>query len=83
MPADRIDDVIFAQCYPTMDAPAVGRVIALDAGLPVEVPGWQLDRRRGSGLQAVINASMQVATGASDVVIAGGTESMSNAPLFQ
>ncbi|ASV84851.1 acetyl-CoA C-acetyltransferase family protein [Ochrobactrum quorumnocens] len=81
-PADRIDDVIFAQCYPTMDAPAVGRVIALDAGLPVEVPGWQLDRRCGSGLQAVINASMQVATGASDVVLAGGTESMSNAPFY-
>src|SRR4051794_28951853 len=66
--AERVDDVIFAQCYPTMDAPAFGRVIALDAGLPIEVPGLQLDRRCGSGLQAVIYATMQVATGASDVV---------------
>ncbi|MFW6028375.1 MAG: acetyl-CoA C-acetyltransferase [bacterium] len=77
-----VDDVIFAQCYPSMDAPALGRVVGLDAGLPVEVGGMQLDRRCGSGLQAVINASMQVATGASDVVIAGGAESMSNAPFY-
>ena len=77
-----VDDVIFAHCYPSMDAPALGRVVALDAGLPVSVGGVQLDRRCGSGLQAVINATMQVATGASDVVIAGGAESMSRAPLY-
>jgi acetyl-CoA C-acetyltransferase len=77
-----VDDVIFAQCYPSMDAPALGRVVALDAGLPVEVAGLQLDRRCGSGLQSIINATMQVATGASDVVIAGGAESMSRAPLY-
>jgi acetyl-CoA C-acetyltransferase len=77
-----VDDVIFAHCYPSMDAPALGRVAALDAGLPVEVGGLQLDRRCGSGLQAVINATMQVATGASDVVIAGGAESMSRAPIY-
>jgi acetyl-CoA C-acetyltransferase len=77
-----VDDVIFAQCYPSMDAPALGRVAALDAGLPVEVGGLQLDRRCGSGLQAVINATMQVATGACDVVIAGGADSMSRAPLY-
>ncbi|HEX3707868.1 MAG TPA: acetyl-CoA C-acetyltransferase [Mycobacteriales bacterium] len=82
MPGDRVDDVIFAQCYPTMEAPAVGRVAALDAGLPTEVGGLQLDRRCGSGLQAVIIAAMEVATGAADLVIAGGCESMSNAPLF-
>lgn len=79
---DRVDDVIFAQCYPTMDAPAVGRVVALDAGLPIETCGYQIDRRCGSGLQAIINAVMQVATGGSDVVIAGGAESMSNAPFY-
>ena len=82
IPAGRVDDVLFAQCYPTMDAPALGRVVALDAGLPIEVGGLQLDRRCGSGLQAVAYAVMQVATGASDVVIAGGAESMSNAPFY-
>ncbi|MBO0333901.1 acetyl-CoA C-acetyltransferase [Sneathiella sp. CAU 1612] len=79
---DRVEDVIFAQCYPTMDAPALGRVVGLDAGLPISVGGYQLDRRCGSGLQAIINAVMQVATGGSSVVIAGGAESMSNAPFY-
>ena len=79
---DRVDDVLFAQCYPSMDAPALGRVVGLDAGLPIGVGGLQLDRRCGSGLQAVIYAAMQVATGASDAVIAGGAESMSRAPFY-
>jgi acetyl-CoA C-acetyltransferase len=77
-----IDDVIFGQCYPNGEAPALGRVAALDAGLPVEVPGVQLDRRCGSGLQAVIWAVMQVQTGTSDVVLAGGAESMSQVEFY-
>lgn len=82
LPKSTVDDVLFAQCYASMDAPALGRVVALDAGLPIDVGGLQLDRRCGSGLQATIYAAMQVATGASDVVIAGGAESMSNAPFY-
>ncbi|WP_394618065.1 acetyl-CoA C-acetyltransferase [Lentzea sp. JNUCC 0626] len=74
-----VDDLILGHCYPTMDAPAIGRVVALDAGLGVGVPGVQLDRRCGSGLQAVLNAAMAVQTGAQDLVLAGGVESMSNA----
>ena len=77
-----VDDVIFGNVYPSSEAPAIGRVVALDAGLPVEVPGIQIDRRCGSGLQAVIYAAMQVQTGASDVVIAGGAESMSRATHY-
>ena len=82
LPAEVVEDCIFAQCYPTMEAPAFGRMIALDAGLTTSTGGYQIDRRCGSGLQAVINAVMQVATGANDVIIAGGAESMSNAPFF-
>lgn len=82
IPREQIDDVIFAQCYPTMDAPALGRVVALDSGLPIDVAGLQIDRRCGSGLQAVIYAAMQVATGASEIVLAGGAESMSSAPFY-
>ena len=82
LPANAIEDVIFAQCYPTMEAPAVGRVVALDCGLPISTPGLQIDRRCGSGLQAVIYAAMQVATGGADLVVAGGAESMSNAAFF-
>lgn len=78
----RIDDVLFGQCYPNGEAPAIGRVAALDAGLPVTVPGLQLDRRCGSGLQAVIDAAMRVQTGACDLVIAGGVESMSRAEYY-
>lgn len=73
----RPDDVVFGQCYPSGEAPPLGRVAALDAGLGIEVPGLQLDRRCGSGLQAVLDAAMRVQTGVADVVIAGGAESMS------
>jgi acetyl-CoA C-acetyltransferase len=72
-----VDDVLFGQCYPSGEAPALGRVAALDAGLPVTTPGLQIDRRCGSGLQAILYAAMQVQTGVSDLVIAGGSESMS------
>ncbi len=82
LPVDEVDDVLFAQCYPSMDAPALGRVVALDAGLPIETGGLQIDRRCGSGLQALIYAVMQVQTGGSDLVLAGGAESMSNAPFY-
>ena len=82
LPPESVDDVLLGHCYPTMDAPALGRVAALDAGLPVTASGIQLDRRCGSGLQAVIYAAMQVSSGTSDVVLAGGAESMSNAPFY-
>src|ERR1700722_12570815 len=64
------DDVILGQCYPNAEAPAIGRVAALDAGLPAEVPGIQLDRRCGSGLQAIMLGCMEVQTGAADLVLA-------------
>jgi acetyl-CoA C-acetyltransferase len=82
LPGEAVEDCLFAQCYPTMEAPAFGRMVALDAGLTTSTGGYQIDRRCGSGLQAVINGVMQVATGANDLVIAGGAESMSNAPFF-
>ena len=78
----RIDDVVFAQGYGNAEAPAIGRWGALAAGLPIAVPGYQLDRRCGSGLQAVIDAAMMVQTGAADMVLAGGCESMSNAEFY-
>jgi acetyl-CoA C-acetyltransferase len=77
-----VDDCIFGQCYPNMDAPAIGRVAAMAAGLPVEVPGFQVDRRCGSGLLAICTAAMQVQTGVAEVVIAGGVESMSTADFY-
>ncbi len=73
-----VDDVVLGQGYANGESPAIGRIAALDAGLGTGVPGLQLDRRCGSGLQAVLYAAGQVATGAARVVVAGGAESMSN-----
>ncbi len=74
---ERIEDVVLGHAYPSSDAPALGRVAALDAGLPVSVPGFELDRRCGSGLFAMIHAGSAVATETSDLILAGGAESMS------
>jgi acetyl-CoA C-acetyltransferase len=78
----RIDDVVFAQSYANSEAPCIGRWAALAAGLPIEVPGMQLDRRCGGGLQALMTAAMMVQSGAADVVLAGGVESMSNIEYY-
>ena len=82
LPGDAVDDVVLGHSYPAMEAPAIGRTVALDAGLPVTATGVQIDRRCGSGLQAVLYAAMQVQTGVSEVLLAGGAESMSSAPFY-
>lgn len=79
---DAVEDVILGHCYPNSEAPAIGRVVAMDAGLPVIVPGMQVDRRCGSGLQAVIQACLQIASGDNDLVVAGGAESMTNVAFY-
>ncbi|SER85297.1 acetyl-CoA C-acetyltransferase [Mycolicibacterium nivoides] len=79
---EQVQDMILGHCYPNSEAPAIGRVVALDAGLPVTVPGMQVDRRCGSGLQAVIQACLQVRSGDNDLVVAGGAESMSNVAFY-
>ncbi|WP_158969735.1 acetyl-CoA C-acetyltransferase [Chachezhania sediminis] len=73
----QIEDLVFAQSYANSETPCIGRWLALSAGLPIEVPGMQLDRRCGGGLQSIATAAMMVETGACDVVLAGGVESMS------
>ncbi len=82
LPPAEIEDVILGQGYPNGEAPAIGRVAALDAGLPIEVPGLQLDRRCGAGLQAIMLGCMEVQTGAAELVLAGGAESMSQAEFY-
>ena len=78
----KVDDVILGHGYPSGENPAIGRLASLKAGLPIEVPGYQLDRRCSSGLQAILNASMLIQTENADVVIAGGAESMSSAEFY-
>jgi acetyl-CoA C-acetyltransferase len=77
-----IDDVILGHGYASGEEPAIGRLCALKAGLPIEVPGYQLDRRCSSGLQSILNAAMMVQTNNADVVLAGGTESMSRVEFY-
>ncbi len=82
IPADRVDDVI-AGCANQAgeDNRNVARMAALLAGLPVAVPGITVNRLCGSGMQAVADAARLVATGEAELVIAGGVEQMSRAPL--
>ncbi len=79
---ERVDEVILGHSYPSGENPAIGRLCALKSDLPIEVSGYQLDRRCSSGLQAILNASMLVQTENADVVIAGGVESMSNVEYY-
>ena len=82
IPAERVDDVIFGCANQAgEDNRNVARMAALLAGLPVSVPGITVNRLCGSGMQAVADAARLVALGEADLVIAGGVEQMSRAPL--
>jgi len=77
-----LDEVIFGQAKQSTDAPNLARVAALRAGIPLEVPAYTVMRQCGSGLQAVNNAAEAIMCGRADMIVAGGTESMSNAPYY-
>lgn len=77
-----VDEVIMGQAKQSQDQSNVARLAALRAGLPVTVTGYTVHRQCGSGLQAINNADMQIKIGLSDVIVAGGTESMSTAPYY-
>jgi acetyl-CoA C-acetyltransferase len=78
-PAD-IDEVILGQVLQAGAGQGPARQASIGAGIPVEAPAWSLNQLCGSGLRAVALAAQQVAEGASKIVIAGGQESMSQAP---
>lgn len=80
--AESLDDVIVAQSYASSEAPCIGRYAGLLADLPLEVPGATVDRRCGSGLQALATAAMQVQTHAAEAVLVAGVESMSNIEFY-
>ena len=79
---EAIDEVIIGQAKQSADAANLARVAALRAGLPVSVPAYTVMRQCGSGLQAVNNGAQAIMCGLADIVVAGGTESMSNAPYY-
>ena len=82
VPGDQVDDVIFGAANQAgEDNRNVARMAVLLAGLPDDVPGYTVNRLCASGLQAIVSAAQQVRTGEADVVVAGGVESMTRAPM--
>jgi acetyl-CoA C-acetyltransferase len=79
---NEVDEVILGQAKQSTDSPNLARLALLRAGLPVEIPGYTVHRQCGSGLQAINNATLQIMCGVSEVIIAGGAESMSTAPYY-
>jgi acetyl-CoA C-acetyltransferase len=77
-----IDEVIIGQTKQTTDAPNIARVAALMAGIPEGVPAYTVHRQCASGLQAMVNGLQQIQCGYSDIILAGGVESMSTAPFY-
>jgi len=75
-----IDDVIIGCCGQTSDAPNLGRVAALLAGIPKEVPGYTVQRNCASGQVAITNAYQAIQADDGEIFMCGGTESMSTAP---
>jgi acetyl-CoA acetyltransferase family protein len=82
VPADAVDEAIFGAANQAgEDNRNVARMAILLAGLPAEVPGYTVNRLCASGLQAIVSAAQQVRGGEADVVVAGGVESMTRAPM--
>jgi acetyl-CoA C-acetyltransferase len=79
---DQVDQVIVGNVLQSGQGMNPGRQVALKAGLPASVPGMTVNRVCGSGLQAIVSASQQIALGESDVVLAGGIENMDQAPFL-
>jgi acetyl-CoA C-acetyltransferase len=77
-----VDEVVWGQAKQSADAPNIARVALLKAGLPENVPGYTVQRQCASSLQAIFSAAMQIQSGNADVVVAGGVESMSQAPFY-
>ncbi|WP_249870684.1 thiolase family protein [Oceanobacillus saliphilus] len=77
----KVDDVILGHVESSGDAPNLGRNAALLAGLDL-VPGYTVNRICGSGTQSIVNGAMDILTGGSEIVVAGGAESLSRAPYY-
>lgn len=81
-PASAIDEVVMGCVMPSVDEANIGRVVALRLGCGRQIPAWTVQRNCASGVQAVDSAAKDIASGRHDLVLAGGTEAMSRAPLL-
>ncbi|MBN1205573.1 MAG: acetyl-CoA C-acyltransferase FadI [Myxococcaceae bacterium] len=80
--ASEINQLVFGQVIPTLTAPSIAREVVLAAGLPRKIEAFTVARACATSIQAMTTAANAIAVGEADVVIAGGTESMSDAPIF-
>jgi acetyl-CoA C-acetyltransferase len=81
-PATALNEVIIGCIAPDPDEANIARIIALRLGCGDKVPAWTVQRNCASGLQAIDSAALDIATGRADLVLAGGTESMSHHPIL-
>jgi acetyl-CoA acetyltransferase family protein len=77
-----VDHVIMGNVAGPADATNIARVIALQAGLPDRVPAYTVNRNCASGMESIAHATRLITSGEAQVVVAGGTESMSQVPLY-
>ncbi|NIZ41008.1 acetyl-CoA C-acetyltransferase [Entomospira entomophila] len=80
--ADKVEEVIVGNVLSAGQKQGVGRQVAMLAGIPQEVPAWSMNMICGSGLKSVINGAQMIASGMNDLLVVGGTESMSNSPYL-
>lgn len=78
----QIDEVIVGQVGQIAECGFVARAVSLKAGLPKETTAYSVNRQCGSGLQAIANAVMEIQTGFADIVVAAGTENLSQIPYY-
>lgn len=79
---EEVDEVILGNCIQRTDEPNLGRTVALKAGMPKETTGFTIQRQCSSGMQAIVSGWQEITLGDADIVVAGGAESMSNAPYI-
>jgi acetyl-CoA acyltransferase len=82
MDVNQIDEVIMGNTGNPPDTVNISRVIALRSGIPLNVPAYTVHRNCASALESITSASDKIRAGSADVVVAGGTENMSQLPIL-
>lgn len=82
IPAEQVDELIFGNVIQPADSANIARIIAVKGGMPIKMPAFTVNRNCASGLEALTTASNKLLMGDADVIIAGGSESMSGFPIL-
>ena len=77
---EQVEEIIFGNCSQRSDEPNIARCIALECGFPVETTGFTIQRQCSSAMQSIVSAYQEIVLGDTEIVVAGGVESMSSAP---